>query len=150
MTLRAVGHTPISSAPGTGVTTVNSGGAVSLSSGSAQRVTSASLQPGVYLVWGIVDYQMTAAVISDPFQCGISNSPISFLGQVGNANISADPNNILPITPDVSSAVMTQACGPVIVTLASGSNIYLNAVAQFSAGTISAYGTLYAVQINLP
>jgi hypothetical protein len=152
MSLRSPGHVPISQAPGTAVTTVAVGGAQSLSSGSTTRITSTSLQVGTYLVWGTVDYAMTGVTITNPFQCGISNSPISMLGQSGNAgnpNISADPNNILPINPVVASSTMTQTCGPVIVTITANTNVYLNAVAQFSAGTVSAYGSLYTLQINI-
>jgi hypothetical protein len=156
MSLRASGHTPLSAAGGTGSTTVASGGAVSLTTATVSNITSKVLQPGTYLVWGFIDYQLISATVAS-FEMGVSNSISSFLGQAGNTNFSPDPNSLLQVANGtLGSNLQTLDSGPIIVTVADVFHgggpltVYLNALANFSAGTISAYGTLYSLQINLP
>jgi hypothetical protein len=148
MTLRASSHIPL--AVVTNNITVPSGSAQALSSGSVTRVTNVSLGAGTWLVWATLDLTLTGATLS-ALQAGFSNSPISFIGQAGGSGIGPDPNSIpAALPPATTTGAIIMPLAPVVVTLASGSNIYLNVEATFSAGTVAAYGTLYYQQINLP
>ena len=146
MTLRSTSAIPLSAV--TDHLTVPVGSAVSLSSGSVTRVTNISLAVGTWLVWGIVDLALNAATITS-LQAGLSNSPISFVGQSGGGGIGPDAN-VVPaaLPPATTTATIILPIAQVIVTLASGSNVYLNVQAAISAGTVSAYGTLYYQQIS--
>jgi hypothetical protein len=150
MALKSQSHTPISSAAGTGSTTVASSGSVGLTNNTVANVTSKVLQPGVYLAWGTVDYQLTSSTVAS-FECGISNSASTFLTQAGNANFGPDPNALLQVANGtLGTNLQTLQVGPVIVTVTTALTVYLDALATFSAGSISAYGSLYTLQISLP
>jgi hypothetical protein len=146
MTLRSTSAIPLSAV--TNNTTVPSGSAVALSSSSVTRVTNASLAAGTWLVWGVVDLALNAATITT-LQAGLSNSPISFVGQGGGGGIGPDANTIPAALPAATTtATVILQIAPVIVTLASAANVYLNVMASISAGTVGAYGTLYYQQIS--
>jgi hypothetical protein len=110
------------------------------------NVTSKLLQPGTYLVWGNVDYLLTAATASE-YRAGLSVVSATLPTQAGGSGVGPDPLSVLPITHTTISDTITDTVGPTILTIAVATTLYLVAQATFSAGTISAFGTLNAMQV---
>jgi hypothetical protein len=117
-----------------------------LSTATPANVASKLLQPGTYLVWGAVDYLLTGATCSE-FRNGISVASATLPTQAGGAGVGPDPLSILPLVTTALSDTVTDGCGPTIVTLAVATTVYLVAQATFSAGTVSAFGTLNAMLV---
>jgi hypothetical protein len=134
---------PASLTGGISQTTVATPGAT-LSTTVSSNVTSKSLTAGTYLVWGIVDFALTGATATE-FRVGVSATSATLAGQAGGSGIGPDPTAILPITPAITTDILNDTAGPTIVTLAATTTIYLVAQATFSAGTVTAYGTLSAI-----
>lgn len=142
--MRAVAHTPLSS--GLVNSSIPVGSAVALTTATTANVAQKLLQPGSYLVWGTVDFGEAASTVT--------------LEQAGITNTSATlPTQAAPLTEAYATRVMATVTAtqtdqlvvmPTIITIASAVTIYLVAQATFSAGAVSAYGTLWAMQINQP
>ncbi len=144
MTVKSPGYAnPATLTAGISQTTVATPGA-SLTTATAANVTSKSLTAGTYLVWGIVDFALTGVTATE-FRAGISATSATLPTQPGGSGIGPDPLAILPITPAITTDVLNDTAGPTIVTLAATTTIYLVAQATFSAGTVTAYGTLSAI-----
>lgn len=138
--------TALSSAPTQ--TTVASPG-TALTTGVTANVTSKALGIGTYLVWGVIDFLCTTATVTN-LQGGIGSATAVLLGQPGGGGVGPDPNvNIGAIsTPATTTETISITSGPTIVTLAGAASVFLNAQATFSAGTVSAFGTLSIVQLK--
>jgi hypothetical protein len=136
--------TALSSAPSQ--TTVATPG-TTLTTATPANVTSKSLTAGTYLVWGAVDFLLTGATTSE-FRTGISAVSATLPTQPGSAGVGPDALSVLPLITTLLSDVLTDGAGPTIVTLAATTTIFLVAQATFSAGTMSAFGTLSAVQLK--
>jgi hypothetical protein len=134
---------PASLTAGISQTTVATPGAT-LTTTITSNVTSKSLAAGTYLVWGIVDFAMTAATATE-FRAGISVTSATLAGQAGGSGVGPDPTAVLPITPAITTDTLNDTAGPTIVTLAATTTVYLVAQATFSAGAVTAYGTLSAI-----
>jgi len=141
----AGGLTLASLAAGVSQTTVATPGAT-LTTATPANVTSKSLAAGTYLVWGIVDFALTAATTTE-FRSGLSVVSATLPTQPGGAGIGPDALSILPLVTTLLSDTLTDQAGPTIVTLASTTTIFLVAQATFSAGSMTAYGTLSALLI---
>jgi hypothetical protein len=118
-----------------------------LTTATSANVTSQSLTSGTYLVWGIVDFALTGATTSE-FRAGISVVSATLPTQPGGAGIGPDGLSVLPLVTTLLSDVLTDQAGPTIVTLAATTTVFLVAQATFSAGTMTAFGTLSAVQLK--
>jgi hypothetical protein len=135
-----------------GVTTQTTkalGSAVSLTTATPANITSVSLTAGTYLVWGIVDFALTGITATE-FRVGVSVTSATLASQAGGSGLGPDPTSIFPITPAITTDTINDIAGPTILTIASTTTLYLVAEATFSAGTCAGYGTLNAIQINLP
>jgi hypothetical protein len=141
----AGGLTLASLAAGVSQTTVATPG-TTLTTATPANVTSKSLAAGTYLVWGIVDFALTAATTTE-FRSGLSAVSATLPTQPGGAGIGPDALSILPLVTTLLSDTLTDQAGPTIVTLASTTTIFLVAQATFSAGSMTAYGTLSALLI---
>jgi hypothetical protein len=146
--LKALGHSALSGLLQT--VTVASGSAVSLAiSGTSYNVTSKSLTAGTYLIWGTIDYSLSSATVTS-FNSGLSASSATLPTQAGGSGVGTDPLSIMPISPGTTvSVVYTESVGPTTFTIAATTTLYLVANATYSAGSVSAYGSLWAMQINL-
>jgi hypothetical protein len=144
--LRAVGQYPLSSLYNTA--TVASGAAVALTTVTSANVTSKSLAAGTYLVWGIVDFTLTGVTATE-FRCGPSVATGTLPTQAGGAGLGTDALNISPLTPAITTDTVVLIGGPTLLTIAATTTLFLVAQATFSAGTVSAYGTLNALQLNI-
>jgi hypothetical protein len=136
--------TALSSAPSQ--TTVATPG-TALTTATPANVTSKSLTAGTYLVWGSVDFLLTAATTSE-FRTGISATSATLPTQPGSGGVGPDALSVLPLITTLLSDVLTDGAGPTIVTLAATTTIFLVAQATFTAGTLSAFGTLSAIQLK--
>ena len=136
--------TALSSAPSQN--TVASPGST-LTTATPANVTVKALAAGTWLVWAVTDFLLTAATASE-FRAGISSTSATLPTQPGNSVIGPDGLSVLPLITTLLSDVLTDSVGPTIVTLASPGNIFLVAQATFTAGTMSAFGTLSAVQLK--
>jgi hypothetical protein len=139
------GSLPAALSAGITQTTVASPG-TALSTATPANVTSKVLQPGTYLVWGAVDYLLTGASASE-FRAGINTTSAVLPTQPGGSGVGPDGLSILPLITTTLSDTLTDGCGPTIVTLAAATTVYLVAQATFSAGTVSAFGTLNAMLV---
>jgi hypothetical protein len=141
----AGGLTLASLATGATQTTVASPGAA-LTTATPINVTSKSFTAGTYLMWGIVDFALTAATTTE-FRMGLSVVSATLPTQAGGAGIGSDALAILPLVTTTLTDTLTDQAGPTIVTLGSTTTVFLVAQATFSAGTMTAYGTLTALLI---
>jgi hypothetical protein len=126
-------------------TTVATPGAT-LSTTVTSNVASKSLGPGTYLIWGIVDFALTTVTATE-FRCGVSVTSATLQGQAGGSGMGPDPNSVYPVSPAVATDTLNDIAGPTVVTLAVTTTVYLVAQATFSAGTVTAYGTLNTMQV---
>jgi hypothetical protein len=140
------GFQPASLTAGVSQTTVATPGTTLTTTATVYNVASKSLVAGTYLVWGVVDFALTG-MTATLFEAGIAIANNAFLGQAGGSGIGPDPNATLPFVTTVLTGTVNVDCGPTIVTLSATTTIYLNALATFSAGSATAYGTLSAVLI---
>jgi hypothetical protein len=134
---------PASLTAGISQTTVATPG-TSLTTATTANVTSKSLTAGTYLVWGIVDFALTGVTATE-FRAGVSVTSATLAGQAGGSGMGPDPTAILPITPAITTDTLNDTAGPTILTIAATTTLYLVAQATFSAGTVTAYGTLSAI-----
>lgn len=141
----AGGLTLASLATGASQTTVATPG-VALTTATPANVTSKSLVAGTYLMWGIVDFALTGATTSE-FRVGLSVVSATLPTQPGGAGIGPDALSILPLVTTLLSDTLTENAGPTIVTLGSTTTVFLVAQATFSAGSMTAFGTLNALLI---
>jgi len=123
---------------------IASGSAVSLTTATAKNVTSLTLGVGTWRLYGYIDYVLASAT-STVIQSGFGTTTNSFTlaGQAqDNALIAGQAFTTTSIT-------LTQATPWVQVTVASGTTtFYMVGEATFSAGTVTAYGTMNAVQVK--
>ena len=87
------------------------------------------------LLLGVVDYALSGATTSD-FQSGASATAATFGAQDTSVN--------LPLIATALSDTFGQAVPTTRFSLSLTSTVYLIAEATFSAGAVSAYGTLRA------
>jgi hypothetical protein len=145
-TLVAAGGVTLASlAAGASQTTVATPG-TALTTVTPANVTSKSLTAGTYLIWGNVDFLLTAATTTE-FRAGLSVVSATLPTQAGGAGVGPDPLAILPLVTTLLSDTVTDLAGPTIFTIASTTTLYLVAQATFSAGSMTAFGTLTAVLI---
>jgi hypothetical protein len=139
------GVTLASLAAGATQTTVATPGAA-LTTATPANVTSKSLAAGTYLVWGVIDFALTGATTSE-FRGGLSVVSATLPTQAGGSGIGPDGLAVLPLVTTLLSDVLTDNVGPTIVTLGSTTTVFLVAQASFSAGSMTAFGTLSALLI---
>jgi hypothetical protein len=125
---------------------VSSGSGVTLTSGVDTNVLQQLVQPGTYLVWGQVNYAMTAATMTQ-FETGLSLDSAKMSTQAGGGGLGTDPVITTPLMFSLLTDTMSQQCGPTVLTLTAAATLYLVAEATFSMGTVSASGTLSALLI---
>lgn len=143
---RAAGVAALSSVYNT--VTVASGSAVSLTTVTPANVTSKSLAAGSYLVWGIIDFTLSAVTATE-FRGGPSVTSATLPTQAGGSGLGTDALDVLPIAPAITTDTLVIMGGPTLLTIAATTTLYLVAQATFSAGSVSAYGTLNAMQLNV-
>ena len=122
---------------------VASGSAVALTSTTPANVTSISLTPGDYDVFGVIGY-LPAASTSITFKTGGSSATSATLGALG-AVFSLSQAAVVPGAVGQLSVIPT-----VRVNITETTTIYLVAQATFSVSTLGAYGLIAARRISKP
>jgi hypothetical protein len=120
--------------------TVATGSAVALTTATTANVTSVSLSAGTYDVTGVVDFKLSSATMTQQ-QFGISTTSAT-LGAQDTFGHTVESTTTLTLD------AVGLPCPTVRLTLGSTTTVYLVAQATFSAGTVSAYGTLRVVQVK--
>lgn len=115
--------------------TIASGSAVSLSTGATSNVTSVSLTAGDWDVMGVVDFILGAATATN-FKYGSSSTSATLGAQ--------DTFGQIPLITTLISDTYAAGIPTTRISLAATTTIYLVAQATFAAGTITAYGTIWA------
>jgi hypothetical protein len=123
--------------------TVIAGSAVSLVTATAKTVTSISLTPGDWDVSAVGDFTLTGATTSF-FRTGVNVTTNTLPSQIGGSGIGTDPMVRLPLVLTTTTSDYGQGLPPVRVSLAATTTIYLVCEATFSAGSVSAFGTIRA------
>jgi len=122
--------------------TLASGSAVSLVTATAKTVTSISLAAGTWDVSGVVDFSLagtTSVLGASNYISGISTTTNTLGGQDTYLN--------RPLIVTTSTGTINSDAPRQRLTLASTTTVYLIAQATFSAGTVSAYGTITANRV---
>lgn len=123
--------------------TVAAGSAVSLVTATAKTVTSISLTAGDWDVSAVGDFTLTGATTSY-FRTGVNTITNTIPSQAGGSGIGTDPMVRIPLVLTTTTSDYGQGLPPVRISLAATTTIYLVCEATFSAGTISAFGTIRA------
>lgn len=125
-------------------TTVASGSATSLTTATPKTITSVTLGVGTWRVYGYIDY-LLASASTTLTQAGLSTTTNSFTNSLQAQDTSLNAANTLTTT----TGTLTAATPFIQFTVASGTQvIYLVAEQTFSAGTVTAYGTLFSQQVK--
>jgi hypothetical protein len=140
---RTGGGTPSSAQVGYTVSSkVATGSAVSCSTGVAKTVTSISLPAGFWLVSGNVNFNLGSATTAatSKWQIGINNA----------ASIPTDGTevDIASLAMTTTSALWGESINNKYFNLTTTTTIYLESYSTFTAGTVTAFGSIIAIRIN--
>lgn len=125
-------------------TTLASGSATSLVTATPKTITSVTLGVGTWQVYGYVDY-ILASASTTLTQAGFGTTTNSFTNTLQAQDTSLTSANALTTT----SGTLTSATPWLQFTVTSGTQtLYLVAEQTFSAGTVTAYGTLFSKQLK--
>lgn len=129
-------------------TTVATASSVSLTTATAKDVATLDLTPGDWDVWGQVDRNWSGATATIVSTC-ISVMANTVSTQPGGSGIGTDP-----IATDTATfgttltGIKSQRCGPVRVSISAATTLHLVAKDTFSAGTVTAFGTITARRVR--
>lgn len=122
------------------------GSAVPLTTATPANVTSVVLTAGNWWIYGQVDYLLAAATATS-FQTGSSQNSATFAAQGGGGGNPPESFTVSPFSFAASSVTISLPAGkPGYQITGSGLTVYLLAQATFSAGAVSAYGTITALR----
>lgn len=128
--------------------TVAAASEVALTTATAADVTSISLTAGDWDVNGQVNHNAAATTNVTLLQIGISATSATLPTQPGGSGIGTDPLAIERRAASVPGGVLTTAVGPVRVSLATTTTIYLVVQDTFTISTMGAYGTIRARRVR--
>ncbi|VWM20539.1 beta strand repeat-containing protein [Burkholderia lata] len=117
--------------------TVASGSAVSLTSGSSANITSITLTPGDWDVWGIVGTSPGGSTAQSYVAGGVSTTSATLPGVTSGATAQA------PFTA-VTGAGVVLPVGRTRINVSSNTIVYLVATSNFTGSSNAAYGGLFA------
>jgi len=123
--------------------TVAAGVAVALTTATPKTVTSISLTAGDWDVSAVGDFTLTGATTSY-FRTSVSNVDNTMSAQTGGSGIGTDPLVRIPLILTTVTSDFGQTLPPVRISLAATTTIYLVCETTFSAGSVSAFGTIRA------
>ena len=117
---------------------ISNGSAVALTTVTPANITSISLTPGNWLVFGLCAYLATSTTTISYTACSISNTSATLIGG----------QTTLQTTPGGSTALNTgQSASTQLVQLASTTTYYLVAQSSFAGSTLSGYGSIFAIRL---
>jgi len=129
--------------------TVPAGSAVALTTATPANVTSLQLLPGIYLIWGFIDATLAGATLT-ALIASLSLNSGAFSSQAGGSGLGTDPTKQQLASLVTATGTTVQDAGPTTLTVAVPTTLYLVAQAAFSAGTVSAYGSIFAKPLFQP
>lgn len=116
----------------------------SLTTATPKTITSLTLGVGTWRIYGYVDYVLASASTT-LFQQGFATTTNSFTNSLQVQDTSLNSANALTTT----STTLTGATPFNQVVVSTGTQqIFLVAEATFSAGTVTGYGSMYAIQVR--
>jgi hypothetical protein len=122
--------------PGSGLTTAT-----------PLNVTSISLTAGDWDVASVIDFLYTGATVTD-IRGGPSLTTATLPTQAGGSGLGTDALAIDPSNFVTVGDTQTLDSGPVRVLISATTTVFLVAQATFSAGTVSAFGTIRARRVR--
>jgi hypothetical protein len=134
------------------ISTIPSGSAVSLTTATPANITSMPLAAGTYLVWGRINATLTGATLT-ALAASLSLASSAIASQPG-AFVS--PGRLFPEPFAQQLRNLTTASGtdgiditPTVFTVTPGmqATLYLVGQATFSAGSVAAYGSVFALPL---
>lgn len=134
------------------ISTVPTGAAVSLTTATPANIASMPLGAGTYLVWGRVNATLAAATLT-ALAASLSLASAALASQPG-AFVSPGRLGPEPIAQQLRSLTTTTGTDgidipPTVFSVLPGqtATLYLVGQATFSAGSVSAYGSLFALPL---
>jgi hypothetical protein len=124
--------------------TVAVGSAVPLTSTVTSNVTSISLTAGDWDIAAVVDHNIAATTSVTNLTAAISLTTGTLPTQAGGAGLGTDPLAVDNYPATVFGGLVTTDIGPVRLSIAATTTVFLVANDTFTLSTISAYGTLRA------
>jgi len=120
-----------------------SGSAVSVTTATGKTITSISLTPGDWNIYGVVNFVLSG-VTATIFQVGPSLTTNTLPSQTGGSGLAVDPLTKLPMLTTALSDTLVVPINMTNLKITSTTTVYLVAQATFSVGTLTAYGTINA------
>ena len=131
---------------------IPSASAVALTTATPANVASVVLSPGNYLVWGVVDAALAGATLTG-LTAALSLTSATLSTQNGSnvAGARLYPDPIAQAVKNLVTATGTEslAVGPTVAQVPPGQTptLYLVAQGAFSAGTVAAFGSIFALPL---
>jgi hypothetical protein len=122
--------------------TVVVGSAVSLTTATAANVCSISLTAGDWTCAAQVDHNLAATTNVTQLNASISLTSATLAAQTGGSGLGTDPTATVNEAANVPAGLVTQSAGPVRVSLAATTTVFLVASDTFTVSTDAAYGTM--------
>jgi hypothetical protein len=134
------------------VSSIPAASAISLSNGSPQNIVSLVLAPGNWLCWANLDVTLTGATLT-ALIASLSLSTGALASQ-GGQNIGGNrlyQDGISQLLASLTTVTGTQSvdCGATLAQVLPGQTptLYLVGQASFSAGSVAAFGSLFALAL---
>jgi len=102
---------------------------------------------GVQLTGAAIRSELWTGATTSEFRTGLSLTTATLPTQPGGAGLGPDALSISPLITTLLSDTYTLSVSPTVLTIAATTTVFLVAQATFSAGTMSAFGTLNALLI---
>ena len=128
--------------------TVAVGAAVALATAVTSNITSISLTAGDWKVWGTIQHNIGVATSITILQGGLSLTTATIAGQAGGAGLGTDPTVIFTTVATIPAGNISQTTGPVRVSLAATTTVFLVVRDTFTVSTVSAFGTISARRVR--
>lgn len=120
------------------------GSSVSLTSGVTANIATITLTPGDWDVWGVVDFNGAATTTATFCIAGISQSSTG-LPSAGDLDRTQQVFNSFAV---FNIATVIVPAGPIRLTVASNTQIWLTGTAAFAVSTATAFGTIRARRVR--
>lgn len=128
--------------------TIAAGAPITLTTATSANITSISLTAGDWDVAAQVTHNAAATTSVTLLQIGISATTATLPTQAGGSGIGTDPLAIFRQAAAVPAGALTTNVGPVRISLAATTTIYIVANDTFTVAGMTAYGTIRARRVR--
>jgi hypothetical protein len=129
------------------ISSVLTGDAVALTTATAKTFASIVLQPGVYDVTVNAHFKLAGATTTK-LETSLSDTTDTMGAAVVDGGIGTEAYTQQVVATTTATQENDQRCGPVRVSLTETTTLYAVLKATFSAGAITAYGSISATRLN--